>query len=42
MSIKADNKEESTSNYEKDLELQDVEGIGPTTAKKSRKQGLIR
>ena len=40
MSIKADNKEESTSNYEKDLELQDVEGIGPTTAKKLKEAGI--
>ena len=40
MSIKADNKEESSSNYEKDLELQDVEGIGPTTAKKLKEAGI--
>jgi DNA repair protein RadA len=40
MSIKADNKEGSTSNYEIDLELQDVEGIGPTTAKKLKDAGI--
>jgi DNA repair protein RadA len=40
MSIKADNKEGSTSNYGIDLELQDVEGIGPTTAKKLREASI--
>ena len=34
MRINADNKEASISNYEINPELQDVEGIGPTIAKK--------
>ena len=40
MSIKADTKEGSTSNYEIDLELQDVEGVGTTTAKKLKEAGI--
>jgi DNA repair protein RadA len=39
MRIKADNRE-STSNNEIHLELQNVEGIGPTTAKKLKEAGI--
>ena len=41
MHIKANNKEGSTSNYEINLELEDVEGIGPTTAKKLKEAGIV-
>ena len=40
MPINADNKEANISNYEIDLELQDVEGIGPTTSKKLKEAGI--
>jgi DNA repair protein RadA len=41
MHIKADNKEGSTSNYEINLELEDVEGIGHITAKKLKEARIV-
>jgi DNA repair protein RadA len=41
MHIKAENKEGNTSNYEINLGLEDVEGIGPTTAKKLKEAGIV-
>jgi DNA repair protein RadA len=41
MHIKANNKEGSTSNYEINLELEEVEGIGSTTAKKLKEAGIV-